>query len=318
MQVGADFPARNCNSGRRRRSDRFPFGVRIRQDRAASGAPMTRRPNHVTDLPPLALAAATSFAGFLALWPLSLVKRDSSLADLWWGPGFGAAALAAWVSGDGAGAAGGLSLALICAWSLRMGWTLGRRRMREGAEDPRYAAMRETWGPRWPLRSLGQVFVLQAALQFILVAPAAWAAAGGGESGGGPLAWIGAALALCGIALETAADVQLDRWKARGGEGLFREGLRALVRHPNYTGEILFWTGIALILVTGGAWWAAMTPILVALLLARVSGLPPIEERLSVRPGWDAYAARTPAFVPRLQDLRAAFRRGAPGGRAHQ
>ncbi|MGG7566411.1 DUF1295 domain-containing protein [Rhodovulum sp. DZ06] len=270
------------------------------------------------DLPPLLLAAATSVAGFLLLWPASLALRDSSLADLWWGPGFGAAACAAWLAGDGTGAAGGLALALVCAWSLRMGWTLGRRRLREGKEDPRYAAIRAQHGARWPLRSLGQVFVLQGALQFALVAPVAFAAAGGGGEGGGAAAWIGAALALLGMGLETAADVQLDRWKAAGGRGILRGGLRAFVRHPNYSGEILFWTGVALVLASGGLWWAAATPILLGLLLARVSGRPLIEERLAARPGWDAYAARTPAFVPRAQDLRAALRRGAPGGRAHQ
>lgn len=269
-------------------------------------------------IPPLAAAALVSLAGFLALWPVSLARRDSSLADLWWGPGFAAAAWAAFAFGPGAGPAGAAALGLVTAWSLRLGWALARRRLREGVEDPRYASMRAEHGAAWPLRSLWQVFVLQGALQFVLVAPvAALAAAGGGAVDGGIIA-LGALIALIGLGLETTADLQLDRWKARGAHGIMRTGLRSLVRHPNYTGEILFWTGMAAICAAGGSWWGMATPLLLALLLSRVSGRPPIEERLAGRPGWEEWSRRTPPFVPRARDLRAALRGRASGGRAHQ
>lgn len=248
--------------------------------------------------------AAVSTAGFLLLWPVSLRLRDSAVADLWWGPGFAGFVFTAWaVGGAPGGAIPAAILGLVTLWAARMAWTLGGRRRRAGGEeDPRYAALRAAAGPSWPLRSLFQVFLLQAAVQSLLALPAASAALSGaaqGASGFGPLAALGVMVALCGLALETRADQELDRWRARGGGGLMRHGLRARVRHPNYAGEILFWAGIAMIAVSAGIVWAPLAPLGLALLLDRVSGRPPLEERLARHPDWAAYAASVPPWAPR-------------------
>ena len=72
-------------------------------------------------------------------------------------------------------------------------------------------------------------------------------------------------------------------------------GLRAHMRHPNYTGEIIFWIGVALILVDGGVWLGLLSPVLITLFLTKVSGAPLLDERLSeTRPGYAAYRARCP------------------------
>lgn len=263
------------------------------------------------------VGATVAMAGFLILWPWSLVRRDASLADLWWGPGFAAMVWTAWaLAGAATGPAGWAALALVSAWALRMGLVLGLRRLREGGEDPRYAALRAAHGARWPLRSLFQVFVLQGVLQGLIALPAAVMAAGAGPAGLGALGWAGIGVALAGLALEGAADRQLDLWRASGRTGLMRSGLRAWARHPNYAGEILFWSGLALIGLGAGLWWAPFSPLLVGLLLVHVSGRPILEERLARHPGWARYAARVPAFVPRAHRLRAALRRAARGGGA--
>lgn len=60
------------------------------------------------------------------------------------------------------------------------------------------------------------------------------------------------------------------------------------VRHPMYSGLVLFFTGVPLLL---GSWWGlAMMPILIALLAVRI----PIEERTLREglPGYTDYAAR--------------------------
>jgi steroid 5-alpha reductase family enzyme len=61
-------------------------------------------------------------------------------------------------------------------------------------------------------------------------------------------AWMGCALAWLGAIMETIADTQKFMVKSRShSTTAFRgpcQGLYAWTRHPNYTGEILFWCGI--------------------------------------------------------------------------
>jgi len=56
---------------------------------------------------------------------------------------------------------------------------------------------------------------------------------------------IGLGLATLGLIIETIADEQKNSFKAASG-GLIESGLYSLVRHPNYTGEILFHVGMFL------------------------------------------------------------------------
>ena len=71
-----------------------------------------------------------------------------------------------------AGARTWLVLALVAAWSVRLTVTLTARRLREGHEDPRYTAIRESWGHAFWWKSLFIVFILQAVLQWLIVSGA--------------------------------------------------------------------------------------------------------------------------------------------------
>ena len=44
--------------------------------------------------------------------------------------------------------------------------------------------------------------------------------------------------------------------------------------------------------------WTLVGPALMTFLLTRVSGVAMLEAGMRARPGWDAYAARTSAFLP--------------------
>ena len=251
-------------------------------------------------------------AGFtLALWPLSVLRRDASVVDFWWGPGMALMALTAWtLSGFPTGLHALAATALTAVWGLRLGLVLGARRMREGREDPRYADLRRAWDPGFWWKSLFVVFTLQALLQG-LVALGAVATILAPAGPAGPLAGLGIAAALAGLAVEGAADRQLDRFKARAPEGaLCREGLRAHVRFPHYAGEMLFWAGLAALAVDAGVWWAPLSALLISALLVKVSGAPPLDEHLArTRADYAAWRAETPAFLPDLRRLGAAARR---------
>jgi steroid 5-alpha reductase family enzyme len=242
-------------------------------------------------------------AGFLCLWPVSLLRRDASIVDFWWGPGIGVMALVAW-------AAAGLPrhghallmLGLLLLWSLRLGIQLGRRRLRESGEDPRYAALRRSWSPGFWWKSLFMVFLLQAVLQG-LIAAAPLMAIGAAPAPLGPLAILAAALALAGILIETVADTELDRFRrAAPHRSLLQSGLRAHLRYPNYLGEILAWTGLSLLALSAGIGWAPVSAAIVFLLLWKVSGVPVLDQHLAAtRPEFGSYRARVPALLPRLR-----------------
>jgi steroid 5-alpha reductase family enzyme len=246
------------------------------------------------------LALKIGAAAMAALWALSLARRDASVVDLWWAPGFTVAAAAVWVAaGAPSGGAQLLALGLLALWSGRMTLLFIRRRRDHPGEDPRYTDLRRAWGGGFWWKSLFIVFLLQAALQWIIgFAPLATMVAAPAPLG--PLAVVGAAVALAGLALETRADAELDAHRRGPRAGAVCDsGLRAVVRYPNYLGEIVFWTGLWLIAAAAGAWWTVVSPLLVGLLLTRVSGAPILEERLADRPGGARWMETTPAFLPR-------------------
>lgn len=244
---------------------------------------------------------ATSLLLFAALWPFSIKRRDVSIVDFAWGPGFAIQLIVAVLVLDGTGPVGWLVTGLVTVWSLRLAVTLIGRRVREGIEDPRYTDMRESWGPGFWWNSLFIVFLLQALLQWMIaIGPISILPVP--NQAIGLLALLGTGIAIIGLAIETRADIELDRFKRKAGPGsLMTEGLRAYVRHPNYSGEIIFWTGIAMVGVGAGSPWALISPVLITVFLVGVSGAPLIDERLGqTRPDYAAYRARTPAFLPRL------------------
>jgi steroid 5-alpha reductase family enzyme len=76
-------------------------------------------------------------------------------------------------------------------------------------------------------------------------------------------------------------------------------GLWRYSRHPNYFGEFCVWWGFFIIALGNGAWWSVASPLLMSLLLLRVSGVRLLERDIGARrPAYAAYVARTNAFFP--------------------
>ena len=89
-------------------------------------------------------------------------------------------------------------------------------------------------------------------------------------------------------------------------KGRITTGLWSWCQHPNYFGEIMLWTGIALIaapVLAGWQWVAMVSPLFVFLLLTRVSGIPMLQasarERWGADPEYRAYVQRTPLLLPK-------------------
>lgn len=247
------------------------------------------------------VALGVTLLAFAALWVRSLSTRDCSIVDLYWAFGFAVIAWIEFLAVPARSWAAGLLLALVTVWSFRLGRHLVRRHLASEEEDPRYAAMREKGGPGWPLASFLWVFMLQAVVMWLVASPLHVGLRAGGTIEAPALVGLGALLFLAGFLIEGAADAAIARHRADAARRgtLLTTGLFAWSRHPNYFGESLLWWGLGLVaLGISGSWLALAGPLLLTLLLLKVSGIPPLEAHLSSRPGFDDYVARTSAFLP--------------------
>jgi steroid 5-alpha reductase family enzyme len=233
-------------------------------------------------------------ACLVGLWLVSLPLKNSSIIDIFWGLGF---VLIAWLSvlqhplTDRAV----LMAALVTAWGLRLAGYLAWRNLGKG-EDARYAAMRAAHGKAWPLRSLFIVFGLQGLLMLVISAPVQLAIASAGTLG--PLDGAGAVLSVTGIAFETTGDLQLAAFKRHHRGEVMDRGVWRYTRHPNYFGDAVTWWGFFLIALSAGGWWALVSPVVMTVLLRRVSGVPLLEQAMGKRPGYAEYVRRTSPFFP--------------------
>ena len=248
----------------------------------------------------LAIAALVAGALMAGCWLVSLPKRDVSIIDPLWPMVFVAVAWSLWLWSDGGdGGRAWLMLVMVSAWGLRLSAHLTVRKW--GApEDFRYQALRRRLQPFW-LWSLLVVFGLQAALAMVVSLPVQAVL---GDSEVSPLRvldWVGAAVWAVGLAFESVGDEQLRRFKAdtANHSKVMDRGLWRYSRHPNYFGDSMVWWGIWLVAVAAGAWWTVAGPLVMTILLLRVSGVTLLERSMGKRrPGYAEYAARTSAFVP--------------------
>ena len=259
----------------------------------------------------LAITAGTTLALLLATFALSLPLRDVSIVDIAWGLAFVDVAWVASAVADGDGGRTALAVGLVSVWGLRLAGYIAYRKAAHPGEDPRYGAMRERHGERFPRVSLFTVFLFQALVAWVVSLPLQGAAAAT-DPDLGPLAFAGVALWLVGFVFEAGGDLQMQRFKAdpaNRGKVMDR-GFWRYTRHPNYFGDFAVWWGLYLVALDGGAWWAVVGPLIMTLLLTRVSGAGLLEKSMSERPGYREYIERTSGFIP-LPPKRSSARAGS-------
>lgn len=236
-----------------------------------------------------------------AMWLLSIVRRDASIVDPFWGTGF---VIVTWIACGGWPADGRAMLmtALITLWGLRLSVFLLWRNWGHG-EDHRYAAMRKHHGPRFVWVSLLTVFWLQGIILWFVSWPVQAVVC---RSHGQPLSWLdglGVIVWTIGLVFETLGDWQLARFKVKPENTgrVLNSGLWRYTRHPNYFGDFCVWWGLYLLALSAGAWWTIGSPLLMSVLLMKVSGVTLLESTITQRrPEYDAYRQRTNAFFPGL------------------
>jgi steroid 5-alpha reductase family enzyme len=253
----------------------------------------------MTPLPSWLMALPWMLALALLAWVISTLRRNVGLVDIFWPLFLLLAALCAFSSLPLRTPRAALILALVALWALRLSLHLARRNW-QAPEDHRYQAIRKRNDPGFAWKSLYLVFGLQTLLAFVVSAPLQAAILAPSSA---PLLTdvSGVVLILGGIAFEGVADAQLGAFTAGGahrGEVLDR-GLWRYSRHPNYFGEFCVWWGFFVLAAGTGAWWTVISPLLMSVLLLRVSGVTLLEKDIGARrPGYADYVASTNAFFP--------------------
>ncbi|HEY1066101.1 MAG TPA: DUF1295 domain-containing protein [Pirellulales bacterium] len=246
----------------------------------------------------ITLAAAATL--FVLLWIVSIKIHDVSIIDPFWGAGF---VVVAWVSvavSQAGSPRAWLTTILTTIWGLRL-FVFLLVRKRKHKEDHRYAAMREKHGERFWWVSLFTVFLLQTAILWWVSLPVQSTIA---ADSGGPLNWldaVGVLLWAVGLCFETVGDWQLARFKSdpQNGGRVMDRGLWRYTRHPNYFGDFCVWWGLYLIAASGGAAWTIGSPLVMAWLLMRVSGVTLLESTITERRlNYAEYQRRTSVFFP--------------------
>jgi steroid 5-alpha reductase family enzyme len=190
---------------------------------------------------------------------------------------------------------------MVILWALRLGTFLFRRILKSG-KDSRFDAIKPSFLRfllTWTVQGLWVSFTAAAALAAI---SAQIKVNLDGYALVGVLVW------LAGLGFEAAADAQKGKFRKdpQNKDRFIQSGLWAWSRHPNYFGEILLWVGVAITAFPVLYGWQLLTlisPIFVAFLLTKISGIPLLEKRADEKWGgqadYEAYKAKTSVLIPK-------------------
>ena len=246
------------------------------------------------------LGLAAIIGAMLLLWLISLLLKNSSIVDIFWGLGF---VIVNWIyftlTPDGFISRKLLIGLLVSLWGLRLSTHIFLRNLGK-PEDYRYQKWRKENGSQWWWKSFFQVFLLPGLLLWIISAPLLAAQF---TSQPEHLTWsdfVGVIVWLVGFYFEAMGDYQLSQFlsKPENKGKIMNKGVWRYTRHPNYFGDSAQWWGYYLIAASAGGWWTIFSPIMMTFLLVRVSGVALLEKTMETRPGYKEYAEKTSAFIP--------------------
>ena len=246
-----------------------------------------------------------AFAAYLLQWlafvPARLLQTER-FYDLTGSLTYIAVTLGAVVAASEPRGAQWLMAIMIFIWAGRLGSFLFRRIHAAGG-DQRFDHIKVSsarFFVAWTLQGAWVVMTSCAALTAILSAE---------QPSVGAIYIVGALMWAAGFAIEVVADRQKSRFRQDPANEVrfINTGLWARSRHPNYFGEILLWTGIAVMAIpylSGTQWVVMLSPLFVYALLTRISGIPTLARRgqqlWGEDPDYQAYLNNTPRLIPRL------------------
>jgi steroid 5-alpha reductase family enzyme len=236
-----------------------------------------------------------------ALWIISVIIKNVSIVDLFWGFGFVISAIFYFLRTDGFGQRKAIILALAAIWGLRLTIYLVWRNSGKG-EDFRYREFRRKYGEsRYWWISYFQTFLLQGILMWLISAPLLGAQYYGQNDSLNLFDFAGIVFWLIGFSFEAGGDYQLAAFKADpANKGkVLDKGFWRYTRHPNYFGDSSVWWGYGLICLAAGSYLPLLGSVLMTAMIIKVSGVALLEKSLKEqKPEYREYIEKTSSFLP--------------------
>ena len=196
-------------------------------------------------------------------------------------------------------------LALVLFWSIRLtlNWYKGWKGITD--QDWRYTSIAEKTGKwYWPVSFAG-IHLMPTIFVFLGCLPLWYSMSN--TSPFNAFDALAAIFTFSAILLEWIADEQLLQFRKRNNGNVFiRSGIWNYSRHPNYLGEISFWGGIFLFVISSTGlssftgYWTVIGLVSMIILFNFIS-IPLMEKRNKARKsGYDEYMDQVPALLPRF------------------
>ena len=229
-------------------------------------------------------------------WLISLIAKNVNIVDSMWSLFFVVTTITCLATLDGITTRHLVIAIIVFIWAIRLSTHLSQRNWGK-PEDSRYQVIRSNNEPYFKYKSIYIIFGLQAIWASIISAPLI--ASFIDIRPYSLLDKIGLSVVIFGIAYETIADKQLKKFLSKKSNKVMDQGLWRFSRHPNYFGEFLVWWGFYLISIGSGYSFTLISPILMSILLLKVSGAELLESTIvNRRPGYKKYIRNTSAFFP--------------------
>jgi len=257
----------------------------------------------VKDYHPITIVVILDIAATIIIFGFSILANNSSMYDPYWSLA-PIPILAFWVYSPVAEGADWyrqiLILALVFIWGFRLTFNWVRRWQGMKDEDWRYANFRKNFPKLYWLISFAGIHffpTIIVLLGCISVYPALTMI----HEPFANMDIIAGLVTFAAIFIEFLSDEQLVRFLRSGpGKGTFlKTGLWKYSRHPNYFGEVLFWTGLFLfsMRISYFQWWFIVGPVAMWALFLFIS-VPMIDKRMLERKeGYKEYMKRTSGLV---------------------
>ena len=235
------------------------------------------------------------------LWLISIIIKNVSIVDLFWGLGFVLTSGFYFLKTNGFAARKVILIVLVAIWGLRLSVYLAMRNIGKG-EDFRYKEFRKKFGEKryWWI-SFFHTFLLQGILMWLISAPLLGAQYYGQNNSLGIIDYAGIILWLIGFCFEAGGDFQLAHFKADPANTgkIMDKGFWRYTRHPNYFGDSSVWWGYGLLCLASGSFLPVLGSVLMTALIIKVSGVSLLERNLNEqKPGYKEYMEKTSSFLP--------------------
>ncbi|MFL5763942.1 MAG: DUF1295 domain-containing protein [Bacteroidia bacterium] len=238
----------------------------------------------------------------MLIWVWAYRIQNAGIVDIFWAFNFLIIAAVIYCMASGNDRRIIMLCSLAGLWSLRLGiYLLIRVGSHLSEEEGRYKQLRAEWAPNanfkffvfFQMQALSNVFL---AIPYFIIAlnPAPEISI---------VEYIGAGMWLLSIIGEGLSDWQLKQFKkdpSNKGK-VCQKGFWNYSRHPNYFFQLMIWISVFIFaLPSPYGWISIVCPLVIGLLIFKVTGIPMTEEQSVRSKGelYKEYQRTTSAFVP--------------------